>query len=194
MTGTVGGGAHADARCFLALLPDAATRTLLQRCRDTLQHATAGATRGVRWVEPEALHVTLRFLGASNPAQIEYFKHVLPTLAPALPALDGRRYGVWPNRARPRLLVLELRAPPALEQLARACETHASKAGYPAEPHDFRAHVTLARLRPGCAFGILPGPPRALTFDALALMRSQLAQPAATYTELAREPLETCEP
>ena len=31
----------------------------------------------------------------------------MPTLAPALPALEARRYGIWPNRARPRLLVLQ---------------------------------------------------------------------------------------
>lgn len=180
---------QADARCFLALLPDAAGRTTLQRCRAALERANSGATRGVRWVEPDALHLTLRFLGASTTAQIEYFKHVLPTLAPALPALEARRYGIWPNRSRPRLLVLELKAPEALAQLAGECEAHACKAGFEPEPRDFRAHITLARLRPGCAFGILPGPPRALGFDAIALMRSTLAQPAATYTELARVPL-----
>lgn len=189
MNSATGTDCNANARCFLALLPDAATRTLLQRCRDTLQHAAASATRGVHWVEPGALHLTLRFFGASTTAQIEYFKHVLPTLAPALPALEARRYGIWPNRARPRLLVLELKAPEALAQLAGDCETHARKAGFEPEPRDFRAHITLARLRPGCAFGILPGPPRALGFEAIALMRSQLALPAAAYTELAREPL-----
>lgn len=189
MNGAAGGGTGTEARCFLALLPDAATRTLLQHCRDTLQHAAASTPRGARWVEPGALHLTLRFLGASTTTQIEYLKHVLPSLAPALPALDARRYGIWPNRARPRLLVLELETPPALARLASECENHARKAGFAPEPRDFRAHVTLARLRPGCAFGILPGPPRALNFEAIALMRSTLAQPAATYTELAREPL-----
>lgn len=189
MNGAAGSDNNDHARCFLALLPDAATRSLLQRCRDTLQHAAAGATRGVRWVEPGALHVTLRFLGASTAAQTEYFKHVLPTLAPALPALDARRYGIWPNRARPRLLVLELTASPALAKLASECEAHACKAGFESGTRDFRAHITLARLRPGCVFGILPGPPRALGFEAVALIRSTLAQPAATYTELAREPL-----
>jgi 2'-5' RNA ligase len=145
--------------------------------------------RGIRWTDPAALHLTLRFLGASGTAQIEYFKHMLPTLAHALPAIGARRYGVWPNRSRPRMLVLELEADAFLSRLADECETHAHKAGYAPEPRGFRAHVTLARLRPGCAFGILPNPPPAFAFDSIALMRSTLAQPAATYTELAREPL-----
>lgn len=179
----------ADPRCFLALLPDAASVQNLRRCRDTLERTIAGAARGVRWIEPVALHMTLRFLGESDGAQIDYFKHMLPTLAPALPSIPAHRFGVWPNRARPRLLVLELESGEALSDLAQACETHARKAGYTPETRGFRAHVTLARLRPGCAFGILPHPPPSIAFDAVALMQSTLAQPAATYTELARVPL-----
>ena len=189
MNTAAGGGVSTNARCFLALLPDAASKVALQRCRDSLEHANSGAPRGLRWVEPSALHLTLRFLGESGTAQIDYFKHILPTLAHALPALSARRYGIWPNRARPRLLVLELEADAALSRLANECEMHARKTGFAPEPREFRAHVTLARLRPGCALGILPNPPPAFTFDAIALMRSTLAQPAATYTELAREVL-----
>ena len=189
MNGAADGGTQMDARCFLALLPDTASRVALQRCREALERANSGAPRGMRWVEPGALHLTLRFLGASGNAQIDYFKHMLPTLAHALSAINARRYGIWPNRARPRMLVLELEADALLSQLAAECEMHARKASFAPEPRDFRAHVTLARLRPGCALGILPNPPPVFTFDTIALMRSTLAQPAATYTELAREPL-----
>jgi 2'-5' RNA ligase len=189
VTGAAGGGSQADAHCFVALLPDDASRAVLQRCREALERANSGAPRGLRWVEPGALHLTLRFLGASGSAQIDYFKHMLPTLAHALPAIDARRYGIWPNRARPRLLVLELAAEDGLSRLAAECELHARKTGYAPDPREFRPHVTLARLRPGCAFGILPNPPPAINFDTIALMRSTLAQPIATYTELARETL-----
>ena len=181
--------AAADPRCFLALLPDAASVQNLRRCRDALERTIAGAVRGVRWIEPAALHLTLRFLGESDRAQIDYFRHMLPTLAPALPAIATRRFGVWPNRARPRLLVLELESGAALSDLANACEAQARKAGFSPETRDFRAHLTLARLRPGCAFGILPHPPPSVAFEAVALMQSTPAQPAATYTALAREAL-----
>lgn len=183
-----------DTRCFLALLPDAAGVLALQRCRASVERAITGATRGVRWLDPASLHLTLRFLGASSSAQIEYLKHILPTLASGLPALAGLRYGVWPNRARPRMLVLELAADASLSGLVHECEMQARKAGFEPEPRGFRAHVTLARLRPGCGFGILPNPPSALTFDTIALMRSTLVQPSATYTELARASLTRAAP
>ena len=189
MSTTAASGTAVDMRCFLALLPDATGRQTLQRCRETLEHAIAGATRGVRWIEPAALHLTLRFLGASGAAQIEYLKHMLPTLAPALPAIATRRYGIWPNRSRPRLLVLELETDALLSKLASECEMHARKAGFTPESRGFRAHVSLARLRPGCAFGILPNSPPAIAFDTVALMQSTLAQSSATYSELARASL-----
>lgn len=189
MSRPTGGEASDEPRCFIALLPDAASRQILQRCRETLTRSIAGIARGVRWAEPPALHLTLRFLGASAPAQIAYLKHQLPTLAPALPAIATRRYAIWPNRARPRLLVLELESEPQLAALAHECEAHARKAGFAPEDRGFRAHVTLARLRPGCAFGILPNPPSSIAFEAVALMQSTLTHPAATYAELAREAL-----
>jgi 2'-5' RNA ligase len=131
------------------------------------------------------LHLTLRFLGDAGNAQVAYIKHMLPTLARALPALEGQRYGVWPNRARPRMLVLELAASDALRGLARECETLAHKAGFDPEPRAFKAHVTLARLRPGCAFGNLPPAPRALVFESLGLIASDLQASGARYRTLA---------
>lgn len=183
-TGTAS-GEMPDKRCFLALLPDPASRQHLQRDREALEQAIAGAVRCVRWIEPRALHLTLRFLGDATTSQITCLKHALPSLASALPAMDVHRYGIWPNRARPRLLVLELRANPLLSDLARACELHARAAGFPPEARPFRAHLTLARLRPGCVFGALPAPPPPIRFDSLALLQSTLAQPAAIHTELA---------
>jgi RNA 2',3'-cyclic 3'-phosphodiesterase len=176
-------------RCFLALSPDAGSRDAMRRGTAMLASTMAGVAHGVRWVAPEALHLTLRFLGPATNAQIEYLRHMLPALAAILPPLAARRYAIWPNRSRPRLLVLELEISESLSQLAQACEDHARKAGFEPETRGFRAHLTLARLRPGCAFGVLPPPPRALAFDAVTLMQSTLTQPSATYREVARAEL-----
>lgn len=182
-------GPASSVRCFIALLPTDTSVQRLLACRDDITQACGGATRGVRWLEARALHLTLRFLGDAGSAQVDYLRHMLPTWAEALPALRTRRHAIWPNRVRPRMLVLEFAGDAALSARAADCEAHARKAGFAAETHDFRPHLTLARLRPGCGFGMLPPPPPTLEFDAIALLRSTLATPAATYTELARVPL-----
>jgi 2'-5' RNA ligase len=176
-------------RCFIALLPGAASLQALCACRESSQHASIGPAGSVRWLEPAALHLTLRFLGNTSATQIDSFARALPALASALPASTVRRLAVWPNRARPRLLVLELAANPALFRLAQACEAQARASGFAPEQRDFRAHVTLARLRPGGAFGILPQPSLTVRFDTLALMQSSPAPSGPRYTALASVPL-----
>jgi 2'-5' RNA ligase len=171
-------------RCFLALLPDAASRDALRRCREAAAASPAGA-RGTRWIDAAALHLTLRFLGATTGAQVEYLKHMLPTLAHGLPAITARRCAIWPNRARPRLVVLELDTPDALAALAAECEALARKAGFDPESRAFKAHLTLARLRPGCLPEIPSAPAAALVFESLALMASDLRPAGASYRSLA---------
>lgn len=176
-------------RCFIALLPNAAGRDTPRHCREALTTANPGIARGVRWVDTAALHLTLRFLGDSSDAQIEYLKHMLPTLTRDLPAIGARRCAIWPNRARPRLLVLELEVPESLLALAREGEALARKAGFAPEPRPFRAHLTLGRLRPGCVPQLPSTPPTPLAFNTLALMASDLQAAGARYRELASVPL-----
>lgn len=173
-------------RCFLALLPDAEGRAALVQSRSIPAGTLPPSASGVRWVAPESLHLTLRFLGNSDPAQMRELQNALPALARHVPPLTARRYGIWPNRSRPRMLVLELQIDPALAQLAAECEVRARAIGFPPERRPFRAHATLARLRPGCAFGSLPPPAGiSVTFDRIALVESTLGKPAAVYTTLA---------
>lgn len=189
MSGSVPAAAEAGTRCFLALLPDAEGLRALRQSRAALESGSAGAPRSVRWSEPAALHLTLRFLGSSSAAQVDHFRRTLSALATAMPPIPARRHAIWPNRARPRLLVLELESIRPLAELAHACETSARAVGFDPEPRGFRAHVSVARLRPGCAFGILPPAPPSVSFGSIALVQSTLAPLGATYVDLASAPL-----
>lgn len=173
-------------RCFLALLPDAASRTMLA----ALRTATPTDRRhGWRWLDAASLHLTLRFLGATTATQAEQLQRRLSGVARALPVLASRRCAIWPNRARPRVLVLEIEAADALLALAGACEALARDCGFAPESRPFRAHLTLARLRPGCALGNPCAPALTLRFDTLALMASNPQTAGARYQNLATTPL-----
>lgn len=186
MTPLPASGDPGGLRCFFALLPDPASRNILLRCREpAVPSLPSAGARGVRWIDAASLHLTLRFLGATSSAQVEYLKHMLPMLARALPAIATRRCAIWPNRARPRLLVLEFDAPEALSTLASECESLAQKAGFDPDPRAFKAHLTLARLRPGCMPDLPPTPAASLVFDSLALMASERQPTGARYRPLA---------
>ena len=96
---------------------------------DFLRRAAAGVAAalrkrpdgdGVRWVRQETLHVTLRFLGDTDPAAVpELAARVGEQLAAVAPfALRLGRLGAFPSPRRPRVIVLHLEPEEPLVGLA----------------------------------------------------------------------------
>lgn len=101
---------------------------------------------GAKWVAHDDLHVTLRFAGDIEGRVARDFTDLLGEIeADAFELrLDG--LGTFGGND-PRTIWAAISPSPALEMLARACDRAARNAGVPADPHPFKAHVTLARLR-----------------------------------------------
>ena len=99
----------------------------------------------VRWVRPEALHLTLKFLGDVDDARE-------PTLRAALGQVGGgpvtvhiEGFGVFPDFRRPRIVWAGVARDPALELLQHRVEQVFAPLGFPSEARPFRPHVTLGR-------------------------------------------------
>jgi 2'-5' RNA ligase len=148
---------------------------------------------GVRWVRPEAVHLTLRFLGDSTPEQVARVERSLDALAPARPPSDGRirGLGVFAARGSPRVLWLGLEVADDVRDLQADCERAAIEAGFPPESRPYAAHLTLGRWRGGPArMPELPPVDLGSTrLDTVVLMRSDLGPGGASYTVLASFPL-----
>lgn len=101
---------------------------------------------GARWIEPEDMHLTLRFAGdIDNPTADEFHAALSSIDEPAFELrLSG--FGAFGGQ-QPRTLWAGVVENPWLEGLARANERAARSAGLPPDKHGFKAHVTLARLR-----------------------------------------------
>jgi 2'-5' RNA ligase len=105
----------------------------------------------VRWVRPEILHVTLRFLGDVARERVpELAREVGRALAGETP-FELRLGAVrgFPSARRPRVVALEVEEPERLVALAAAVERGTLAAGFAPEERGFRAHVSLGRLRDG---------------------------------------------
>ncbi len=179
-----------ELRLFFGIeLGDAARSEALRLVEELA--ADAGGD-GVRWVRPEALHVTLRFLGATPAERVgEIVDHVRRESADCAPfelrlgALDA-----FPNPRRPRVVVLELTPEAPLVALADAVERGAVAAGFAPETRRFRGHVTLGRARnprrpraPRLHGACEPAP---FPVDAFVLFQSRLSSQGARYTPLER--------
>jgi RNA 2',3'-cyclic 3'-phosphodiesterase len=178
------------ARMFLALdLPEEARERLVE-WRDLI----LDGRRDVRPVRPEALHVTLVFLGWQDESAAERIADAAFGSLPAVPAPRLAATGVRPVPPRDaRLFALDLddedgRATALQEAISRALE---AGGWYRPEKRPFWPHVTLARVKRGerrvAPPPDDPPPPRA-RFDAgvVTLYRSTLRPQGAIYEPLRR--------
>lgn len=105
-----------------------------------------GPLPGAKWVEPEALHITLRFAGDVDNRTADEFAGFLASIDGDPFELHITGLGAFGGND-PRTIHAEVSGGLALEHLQRACERAARSAGIPPEPKAFSPHVTLARLR-----------------------------------------------
>lgn len=124
-------------RLFIAL-------TLPQDVRKALASLCAGLP-GARWVPPENMHITLRFLGELSGDVIDDVDAGLAGIsAPAFSiALAG--VGHFGNGARPRAIWAGVAREPALIHLHDKIESAVVRAGLPPDGQKFAPHVTLSR-------------------------------------------------
>jgi RNA 2',3'-cyclic 3'-phosphodiesterase len=105
------------------------------------------ACRSAKWVRPEAMHITLKFIGEVGAAQLEPIRAALAPIHSSEPIeMQLRGLGFFPNERRPRVLWCGLESSPNLAELAASVERALVPLGIPAESRDFVPHLTLARL------------------------------------------------
>lgn len=106
----------------------------------------------VKWVEPENMHLTLKFLGDVDPRQIHEVCSAVQRATEKVASfeLEVRGAGAFPNVRRPGTIWLG--AGEGDEQMAalfRPIEKALERLGFRREPRRFHAHLTLGRARRG---------------------------------------------
>lgn len=103
----------------------------------------------LRWVKPQGMHLTLKFLGEIEPDRLPEAIGAMQQAALFEPSLTLRiqGLGVFPSLRRPRVLWIGLQG--AIERLLglqRRLEDHFAAHGFKREERSFQAHLTLARI------------------------------------------------
>ena len=133
-------------RTFIALELPPAVISLLHKVQQDLKRMKIRA----RWVRPENIHLTLKFLGDINPGDIDKIGAAMAGAAIEFPpvTLTVRGIGVFPGIKRPRVIWVGLGgAKPTLLNLQRNLEDRLATVGFPKEKRSFNAHLTLGRIR-----------------------------------------------
>jgi RNA 2',3'-cyclic 3'-phosphodiesterase len=172
-------------RCFVAVPIGEPLRLAL---RESLARWSLDADlAGLRWIEPEAWHVTLAFLGHVDADAVPDLAATVREVATAHARmrLATGGIGAFPSAGRARVVWYGVADPD--RRLAGLAED--LREGLGTESADFRAHITLARARrqPLRIHGLIdrPSPAGVLEVDHVDLMRSHLGRGPARYERLA---------
>ena len=183
-------------RTFIALpLPPDWTEALAW----TIAELRRAIPEGVRWVDPAGIHLTLKFLGPTDPSVaprvVDHLRaHMEAAVSPRL-ALSG--LGTFPNNRNPRVIWAGVSGDPeALDSLHQCAEAVAVGLGWDAEKRPFRPHLTLGRVSGGLSGGWSKRLEKTLQIagamgscdlpvDGLSLMESVLGRGGAVYTHRA---------
>ena len=128
-------------RLFVALDIDENIRGRIARFIDGVR----GFAPDARWVRPESLHVTLKFIGEKSEEEVEKIKRVLETIEAGTFEMSFRGYGFFPGARAPRVFWIGIEGGQKLTVLAAAVDETLAHLNIAKEEHAFNAHLTLAR-------------------------------------------------
>ncbi|MBZ5551294.1 MAG: RNA 2',3'-cyclic phosphodiesterase [Acidobacteriia bacterium] len=133
-------------RAFIAVDLTREIQTRIEAAQDALGRFS----HAVRWVRPETIHLTLKFLGEiSNDQQrrvVETFSTRKSGVAPF--QISVGRLGFFPNARAPRVVWMGIEEGKGeLQSLARFVDEALRAAGFPPEPRPFSPHATVGRIK-----------------------------------------------
>jgi RNA 2',3'-cyclic 3'-phosphodiesterase len=183
-------------RLFIAIELTNEIRKAVEELLGELRKAAPKA----KWVRAENLHVTLKFLGRTEPDKLEAIQNALGSLrSPEPVALEFRGLSFFPHAKRPRVFWMGMNASSNLPVLAEAIDHAVHKLGFPLETRPFAPHLTLARFEPpGLPAKLGPAVTEnstrnfgSLTAQEFYLIESKLKPTGAEYTTLQSFPIVT---
>ncbi len=128
-------------RLFVAIDPEDAIRERIARFLESMKVSAPDA----RWVQPESLHVTLKFIGERQEAEVESIKAALEMVRASAFNLDFRGCGYFPTTRSARVFWIGVESEGGLAALAAAVDERLGHLEIPKEEHPFNPHLTLAR-------------------------------------------------
>jgi RNA 2',3'-cyclic 3'-phosphodiesterase len=134
-------------RAFIAIELPAELKTELAALETQLKKNSPPV---IKWVDPESIHITLKFLGEIPDAVID---KLLPAMEESVVGvspfkLDIRQLGAFPTIDRPQVIWVGVTGDmDKLAQLQKKIEANMEQLGFKRESRDFSPHLTLGRVR-----------------------------------------------
>lgn len=133
-------------RSFIALELTPEIQKELARIQNELKKSAAD----VKWVKPDGIHLTLKFLGNVSLNLIEEIKKIIDRMAGEHKRFELKIGGLsaFPNIEHPRVIWVGIELGfDKSAQLTKELEKYLIKLGFLPEKRPFKPHLTLGRVR-----------------------------------------------
>ncbi len=194
-------------RIFIGIDIDPEVRARIARFLEGVQ----GFAPEARWVRPESLHITVKFIGEQPSERVEAITERLRRVESSAFEIRSAGYGFFPTAKAARVFWIGIQAGPQLAAVAGKIDMAVADLGIPREDRPFSPHLTLARAGgrsgspkwrkgdgPNAIFATLEKRLAAMgeldfgtmTAREFILYQSQLSPGGSKYTKLQRFPLQ----
>lgn len=134
-------------RSFIAF--DLDNEQVLGRLRQA-QKLVVETGADLKLVEPQNIHVTIRFLGSISPAMVEKVYEAMKNVKFTPFTIQIRGLGVFPSLNYPRVVWAGMTdGVETLRSIFNQLEPQIRTLGFPADAYGFSPHLTIARVRTG---------------------------------------------
>ena len=128
-------------RIFIGIDLDVEVRARIERFLEGVQ----GFAPEARWVRPESLHITLKFIGEQPAERVEAITARLQRVDCSAFEIRSAGYGFFPTAKAPRVFWIGIDSGKRLAELAGAIDAATAELGIPREDRAYSPHLTLAR-------------------------------------------------
>jgi 2'-5' RNA ligase len=181
-------------RCFIAIDINQTIRAALGSLQQELQKKADIKKGGVTWVKPDAIHLTLKFLGEIEDEQLADVSDIVKDIAGRHKSfqLSIESVGCFGGKSARVLWVGAGEGSENLLQLQKDLEQQLALAGWPPEEREFTGHLTLCRVKDSRAGVKLAQAAEnykqlklgTISADSLCVYQSQLTPAGPIYTVL----------
>jgi len=180
-------------RVFIAIELPEALKKELHELESQLKRSSPPV---VRWVDPNSIHITLKFLGEVSEDSIDEIMLAMEESVQGMFPfkLDVREIGAFPNLNRVQVIWVGVSGEiNKVIEIQKQIESNTEQLGFPRESREFTPHLTLGRIRneatandrqrlgkllSGTTFRAIHN----IEVNGINLMRSQLTPNGAIYT------------
>lgn len=132
-------------RCFIAIDVPEDIKEKISKLIENLDHKT----KGIKWVTPRNIHLTLKFLGEIEDKQVHLIRDRLEILSlrHSVFELSISDVGGFPNLKNPKVLWVGIHSSEKLINLYNDLEDIMYEIGFEKEDRKFSPHLTIARIK-----------------------------------------------